>query len=553
MKIRTLYILLFVGLLLSNFQAKTQTKSDSKKPNVLLIMCDDLNDYQGIFGGHPQAKTPNIDKLAKSGTQFANAHTNVPLCSPSRNSLFTGIYPHNSKDFGWTPHFKNPLLKNAKTFVEFFTENGYKTMGSGKLLHKDVKKIWAEWGVPRRINYGPHASNGKKLVGNPFVKEPFRSINFVDGSFGPLSNIPTFPANEIGDKHVGWSFGKEAYRYVNDNDRDLLPDERHAVWAANKLKEMEKNNFDEPFFMGVGFVKPHTPLYAPKKYFDMFPLDQIQLPKIKEGDLIDTYYKSVYDDSEMGLHYYKALYEAYPDNDEGLKLFVQAYLACVAFVDDQVGVVMDALNNSKFKENTIVIFTSDHGWQMGEKEYLYKNSLWEESTRIPFIIRHPELSKPGSVVNRPVSLIDIYPTLVDLCNLEGNTNRNEKTSQLDGFSLKPFLTDLDNTKWKGPEGALTMTGVGINHPIEGLAVGTNPQALWHIQVLKELPDSFILKQNYAYRTKNFRYIRYHNGKEELYDHRTDPYEWNNVAENKKYKSTTKKLRKKVEFFLNRKK
>lgn len=524
-----------------------------QKPNVLFIMCDDLNDYEGVFGGHPDIKTPNIDKLAESGVRFVNAQTNVPLCSPSRNCLFTGVYPHTSKDFGWTPHFKNPLLKECKTFVELFRENGYVTMGSGKLLHKDVNSIWDQWGVERRINYGPHAYNGTKAVGHPSVPEPFRSVNFVDGSFSPLSNTPVFPADQVGENEPGWTYGPRPFRYVSDDDRDLMPDEMHAKWAVKKIKELDSKEINKPFFMGVGFVKPHTPLYAPQKYFDMFPLDKIKLPEIKKNDIDDCFYKSVYPQSEMGLHYFQALKEAYNGDERGLKLFMQAYMACVAFVDDQIGKVLNALNESKFKDNTIVLLTSDHGWQMGEKDYLFKNSPWEESCRIPMIIRHPEFGKAGSKVSHPVSLIDIFPTFMDLCHLKGDTRRSSKGVAPEGYSLKPFLKNPNFNRWKGPDGALTMTGVGINKPIQGLAFRTNPKALWHVEITRELGDEYIMQQNYSYRTQNWRYIRYRNGKEELYDHRNDPYEWNNLALDNKYDKKKIELRKKVLKMINKKK
>jgi arylsulfatase A-like enzyme len=459
--------------------------------------------------------------------------------------LFTGVYPHTSKDFGWTPHFKNPVLKNCKTFIEFFRENGYRVMGTGKLLHQNVKSIWDEWGIDERINYGPFAFNGTKSVGHPSVKEPFRSINNVDGSFAPLSDIPSFPADEVGPDPAGWTYGTVPFRYINDTDRDLMPDEMHARWVAGKIKELGNRTENQPFFLGVGFVKPHTPLYAPKRYFDMFPLDKIELPVMLAGDAGDCYYSSVYPPGEMGLHYYHALKESYPDDDLGLKLVLQAYLACVAFVDDQIGLVMEALNNSQFKDNTIVIFTSDNGWQMGEKDYLYKNSPWEESTRIPLIIRVPGKSLAGSEVDHPVSLIDIFPTLTDLCNLQGNPGRNDLSVPPEGYSLQPFLKDPGFKRWKGPEGALSVMGAGINKPVEGLGISTNKEALWHIEILKELDDSFIMQQNYSFRTKEWRYILYRNGREELYDHRNDPYEWVNLATDKNFIEKKKILHKEM--------
>lgn len=536
----------FLLLLASFFLNVGIAQEKSKQPNVLFIIVDDYNDYSGAFGGHVQVKTPNIDKLAKSGVSFINAQTNAPVCSPSRNSLFTGVYPHESKDFGWTTHLQHVMLKNNKTFIQLFKENGYRTLGSGKLLHKNQKNLWNDWGVKEGLNYGPHAYNGKEVVGHPNVKEPFRSINIVDGSFAPLSDVPVFkePKGD-GKRKAGWGHFGTPYRYVNENDRDLLPDEMHAEWAVKKLKELEKDKSGKPFFMGVGFVRPHTPLYAPKRFFDMYPLDQIKLPVLKKNDAKDCHYTEVYPDTEMGLHYYKALKEAYGDDEKGLKLVIQAYLACVTFMDEQVGVVMDALNNSKFKDNTIVVFTSDHGWQFGEKEYLYKNSPWEESTRVPMIVRVPNESKAGTKVAHPVSLIDVYPTLKDLCELKGNNLKNEKGGRMGGHSFRPFIKNPELKKWEGPNGALTVMGAGINKPIEGLAVTTNPKALWHIKVIKELDDEYILQQNYSYRTENWRYIRYRNGKEELYNHQNDPYEWKNLASKKKYADKLKALRAEV--------
>tara|TARA_R110002049_G_scaffold45604_2_gene132934 strand:- start:46931 stop:48649 length:1719 start_codon:yes stop_codon:yes gene_type:complete len=536
-------ILLFVLVILTAFffGCKLQSNPSTiiEHPNVLFIIVDDLNDYQGVLGGHPQVRTPHIDKFAKTGTIFSNGHTNVPVCSPSRNSLFTGVYPHNSRDFGWTPHYKQAVLKNRKTFIELFKENGYKTFGTGKLLHKNVKSYWTEWGVPEGINYGPHAYSGidenqKRIIGHSSVKEPFRSINVVDGSFAPLSDTPVAKDSLGNNRKTGWTYGNKPYRYLTDDDRDLMPDELHAEWVENKIKALEKGKASMPFFMGVGFVKPHTPLYAPKHYFEMYPLDSIKMPITKERDVDDVYYSTVYEPSEMGLAYYRKLRLAYPDGDEGLRKFLQAYLACVTFVDDQIGKVINALDNSKFKDNTIVVLVSDHGWQMGEKDYLYKNSPWDESTRIPYIIRYPLRSVPGSKVNQAVSLIDLYPTFKELCMLKGSLTQDGSDAKLDGFSLAPFLKTTKTTSWEGPNGALTVLGAGINKPIEGVGFSSNPSAAWHIEITKDLDTSYVHQQNYTYRTKDWRYILYKNGKEELYHIKNDSYQWLNLANNSKF-------------------
>ncbi len=491
--------------------------AENPRPNVVFIICDDLNDYMGVFGGHPQIKTPHIDELAESGIAFVNAHSNTPVCVPSRNSLFTGVYSHDSKDFGWTRLSDQPVLKHNKTMMELFTENGYHVMGSGKLLHHHQSGLWHEWGIDNTwgvgiSNYGPIVYNGIEPVGHPSVPEPFRSIGPIDGTFAPLSDVPRFPDSISQGNKTGWLYmqGTDHFlEYTDENNRDLMPDEMHAQWAAKRIKEMEAEDFAQPFFMGVGFVRPHTPLIAPKRFFDMFPLDEIVLSEIKENDAADTHYKDIYPSNTKGLRYYRTLKESYDGDIElGLKHFLQAYLACVAFVDEQIGVVVDAINNSKFKDNTIIVLTSDHGWQMGEKEFLFKNSPWEESTRVPLIIR-PANSSNGGLVNHPVSLIDVFPTLIELCELEGSYRKNNSGGRMGGFSLRPFIENPTTTEWEGPNGALSMIGNGLD-------------------------KEEVLKQTYSYRSKDWRYIIYLNGKEELYHNKTDPFEWYNLANDEQY-------------------
>ena len=516
-----------------------------ENPNILFIIVDDLNDYIGVLNGHKQAKTPNIDKLANEATNFKNAHANVPVCQPSRNSLFTGILPHRSKDFGWTPHFKQPHLKNKTTFIELLKQNNYETYGTGKILHANKRNYWNEWGIEEKYNYGPHASNISQdgIDGHPLVPEPFKSVNIVDGSFSPLSNIP-YVLDSLGNRvEIGWRYNKkEKFNYIDEIERDLMPDEMHAEWICNKLTELNKLNNKNPFFMAVGFVKPHTPLYAPKKYFDMYPLENIILPEIKEDDIEDTHYTKNYPKSTMGLHYYEKLIESYRGN-KGLRQFLRAYLACISFVDDLVGKILNGLEKNNFSKNTIVILTSDHGWQMGQKNYLYKNSPWEESTKIPLIIKIPG-SMP-SVVLEPVSLIDIFPTIIEMCNLKFETNKKanrRKVNSLDGNSLLELIKKPSSKRWAGSSGALTMLGVGINKPTEGIGVNKNKSAPWHIEIEQQLDDSLIKKQNYSLRNRDFRYILYKDGNEELYDHQIDTHEWNNLSENHDYRKIKKKMK-----------
>ncbi len=497
-KWRFFFIFLLMGLGGSELLALGNTESEQKR-NVLFIMCDDLNDYQGIFGGHPQTQTPNIDKFAGSAARFVNAQSNIPVCMPSRSSLFTGVYSHDSKDFGWTKRPEQAVLKHNKTLMSLFQENGYSTFGSGKLLHHFEKDHWDEWGMPVKHNYGPFVTDGESLIAHPNVPAPYNTIGPVDGSYGRLSQASN------------WAYGRDMkpFHYKSDQNRDLMQDELHAKWAVEKLQQMENENMNQPFFMGIGFVKPHTPLNAPDRFFDMFPLDDLELDDWMESDIADTYFEENIGNDSKGYRYFRMLVESYGgDRELAIKHFLQAYLACVAFVDEQVGKVIEALNNSSFAENTVVVFTSDHGWQMGEKEYLFKNSPWEESARIPFIVRTPEMEK-GKIIDQPVGLIDLFPTLVDYCGLEGNHKLSPEGGEIGGNSVMPLIDNDPKTHWDGPGGALSIVGnFGKEHSVE--------------------------EQNYSYRTKDFRYIHYANGKEELYNHINDPYEWNNLASDPKY-------------------
>ncbi|MDD7984014.1 sulfatase [Lentisphaera marina] len=478
-----------------------------QRPNVLFIICDDLNDYVSAYDSHPQVKTPNLKKFAQSAVTFKHAYSNNPVCAPSRASLFTGVYPHDSGNLFWQKWYEQKTLKHCKTMMELFVENAYNVMGTGKLLHHERPALYSEF--KNKANYGPYWLKDGKTVAHPDVPEPFADIGAIDGSFGSIeSAIPKESKTErwfSGD----WKSIKKPFNFEGP-DRDLTPDELNAKWVAERLKALDKSGSEQAFFMAVGFVRPHTPLHVPQKYFDMFPIDQIQLPEILENDAKDTHYTDVFDSDQKGLKYFDLLKKSYPNWQEGLKAFTQAYLASIAAVDENIGQVLNALDQSRFKDNTIVIFTSDHGWNMGEKDYLFKNSPWEESGRVPFIVRAPQIAKAGSQAQHPVSLIDIYPTLVDLCGLEGDNRKNESGVKLGGFSIRPFLENPQSMEWQGPKGALTMIYAGPH-------TGMDPDL-----------------QHWTWRTKDFRYIRYNNGQEELYDHTKDPRELTNLAKNPEY-------------------
>jgi len=488
-----------------------------KRPNVVLIICDDLNDYVSGMGGHPQARTPHIERFASSAVSFNHAYSNNPVCAPSRASFLTGIYPHTSRNLFWDKWYENPVLKNSKTMMEYFKENGYLVVGSGKIMHHHRGEDWDHFG--HKADYGPFVFDGENRVAHPSVPEPFNSIGVVDGSFAPLSDVP-FAADD--DESSGWITGRwnkvEKYRYVNAENRDPTPDERNADWATEKIKVLGSSDSEQPFFLGVGFIRPHTPLHVPQRYFDMYPEESVEVPVIKTGDAEDTHFADLFTENQKGLRYYRLLKKSFQDDEAGLRAFTQAYLASVAAVDDCVGQVIEAVNNSPASDNTIVIVTSDHGWNMGEKDYLFKNSLWEESCRIPFIVRAPGVSTPGKIADRPISLIDLYPSLVYLCGLEGDTRKNQQGAPLDGHSVRSLLEAPAAGRWEGPEAALTMV-----HADEDAVVELTPE---------QYVDPAC--QHWSVRTRKYRYIIYNNGLEEFYDHDNDPFEWYNLAGDDRY-------------------
>ena len=498
-------------------------------PNVLFIICDDLNDTIDGMGGHPQARTVSINRLMRKGVRFLNAQCNDPLCAPSRASLFSGLYPHTTGYLEFSHWRENTVLKDCVSLMEHFKNNGYGVYCTGKLFHNEHEDYDNYTEYRYEANFGPFPWDGKdctpadwkegKAVTENWKEHPqmlymFKNHESIrthwEQTFGPLSNIPDWPADpEKGIAgYKGWRLYNKPFRYVSEDDRGLMPDELYAKYSVEVLQRQH----EKPFFLGVGFCRPHTPLYAPKKYFDMFPLESIQLPPYKKDDLEDCA-EALKKFQPYGFERYELLIDA--GGEEMWKRWVQAYLACVAFVDEQVGKVLDALEKSPYADNTIVIVTSDHGFHMGEKDYLFKDSVWEESCRIPLVVYAPGVSKPGSECDRPVSLIDLYPTLIDLCGLPTNPNKNTNGSALDGYSIRPFLENPKDGCWAGPSVALSVIGG------------------WGRTV------------NFTVRSRNWRYVLCENGEEELYEHSKDPHEWTNLAKDAEYTEIKKKLRKQL--------
>ncbi|MBF0197972.1 MAG: sulfatase-like hydrolase/transferase [Planctomycetes bacterium] len=421
-----------------HLRAMTQTLSASEKPNVLLISIDDLNDWIGCMDGHSQAKTPNIDRLAKRGVLFANAHCQSPVCNPSRASMMTSLYPETTGIYFLSPELhETPITQKHRVMPMRFHDDGYHVAAAGKLFHHNDAKHF-----------------------------PIYAGQF--GTFGPLpkKKLSAFEGHRL------WDWGA-----FPDTD-EKMPDYKIAAWG---VKQLEKS-FDKPFFLATGFYRPHVPQYAPKKWFDLYPMDTLKLPKVLSNDLDDL---SEYAVNLTRLKHVSPGHDWVVKSDEW-KPLVQSYLACVSFVDHQVGKVIDALDKNKQKDNTIIVLYSDHGFHLGEKERWAKRSIWQDGARVPMIIAGPGIAK-GKVCSKPVQLLDIYPTLLELSGLVRNPAH-------EGQSLAKLLK--------------------------------NPEAEW-----SHMARSSFGPGNVAIISERYRYIHYNDGSEEFYDHKNDPNEWNNQIKN----------------------
>ena len=446
------------GLLAESPGADAVTPSGKAKPNVLFIAIDDQNDWIGAFGGHPLAKTPQIDRLAHRGTAFLNAHCQAPLCCPSRTSLLLGLRPTTTGVYGLAPSFRSlDQWKDRVALPQHFQAHGYRTLSAGKIYHGDFggpkqrAKEFDIWGPGSTVGATPQ----KKLIGPT-----------------PMGNHPL----------MDWG--------VFPHKDEEKGDYQIASWAVEQIKSAPK---DKPFFLATGFFLPHVPCYATKRWFDLYPDDDTVLPRVKEDDRNDTPHFSWY------LHWSlpEPRLKWVKENNQWRNL-VRSYLACTSFVDSQVGRLLDALDEAGLSENTIVVLWGDHGWHLGEKGITGKNSLWERSTRVPLIIAGPGVSNGGRCT-QPAELLDLYPTLIDLCGLTPRTD-------LEGISLRPQLNEA-STKRDRP--AITSHNPG----------------------------------NHGIRSERWRYIRYADDSEELYDMQHDPHEWDNLAAKPEYATVIAEHRK----------
>ena len=433
--------------------AQATAQAQTGKPNVLFLSVDDMNDWVGCLNGYPGVKTPNIDRLAKRGALFADAHCSSPICNPSRTALLTGqaawrtgIY---NNDQPWPPH-----MPNAKTLPLHFRENGYYVAGAGKVFHHVVgHNPPSQW--------------------DEFQLQKFDDPWYRRAEWYPWNvKVPAPPGHPFNDLPG----------FQGEFDWGVLPDRKEEAYgdmaAVSFGQQFLNREHTKPFFLAVGLWHPHIPMFAPHEFFDLYPPEQVRLPEVPGNDLDDV--------PEVAKKFAAARIE---EHDRILKEgkwrdAVRAYLACISFADRMIGYLLDALDASPYAKNTVIVFWSDNGWHLGEKRHWHKTTLWQRSTHIPLIFAGPGVESAGVARTTPVALLDIYPTLIDLCGLP-------KRADLEGTSLAPMLRDAKTTR--------------------------NPVV------------STLMRNNHAVISQRWRYIRYQDGSEELYDRAADPNEWRNLA------------------------
>jgi len=451
------YVFVLLILALPTYVLGQNDAPATEVPDVLFISIDDLSDWIGPLDGHPQTITPNLDRLAAMGITFTNAHVPATVCNPSRTAIMTGIRPSNSGVYeNGTDWRKVERLQGIPTIPRYFRDAGYKTTGAGKLFHSSTYNPWAFFGYNDTTAWDDFFPSLARQLPDE-VGPPKRPAN---GS--PYS--PNFDWSAVATTDMAMGDGQ----VVNWSIQNIV-----AEGSA-------------PRFNAVGIYRPHPPWYVPQKYLDMHPLDDIILPPVIDDDLADIPEIAFRGGQEggvppMGIH------DWILEDTENIrwKEGVQAYLASISFADAMLGHLLDALEQSGRAENTIIVLWSDHGWHLGEKSRWRKATLWRESTRVPFIVVAPGVTQPGSRSATTVSLMDLYPTLVELAGMD-------VPDHVEGVSLVPILRNSST-------------------PSERRAVSTN---------------GF---KNHAVSGERYRYLRYSDGSEELYDILLDPHEWKNLA------------------------
>lgn len=447
---------LVVGLSLALSSVVSSSFAESR-PDVLFIVIDDMNDWISLLNPESPIQTPNLERLASRGTLFTRAYCASPACNPSRVATLTGLRPTTTGVYGNKSDWRKALPKR-KTIMQCFREGGYEVKGAGKIFHHHLNGAFHDDASFDEFQpMAPQNMPGKKLNGAP----------------------------EYGSPNTDWG----AWPPVEAETIDF----KTADYCIEALQE---DRDGKPLLLACGIFKPHSPFFAPEKYHQ--PYLGMELPDRNPDD---------WDDLPFGANnlmknkrwFWKGMMAVEAKSAGSYQRFIEAYAACCAFADAQLGRVLDALDASPRANETVVVLWSDHGFHLGEKDHIEKFALWEKANRIPLIVVAPGVAEPGSVCEAPVDLTALYPTLLDLAGLPGD-------DRADGESLVP---QLKNPDLKRPEPALMTYGKG----------------------------------NHAVRSERWRYIQYADGSEELYDHEVDPDEWTNLASNPENADVLKEHRK----------
>lgn len=423
--------------------ASCLSASAADRPNILLIAVDDLNHWVNHLNRNPQAITPNIDRFAARGVTFTRAYTASPVCNPSRAAFLTGMRPSTNGVYGNATSWRD-VIPPGYTLPGWIRSQGYYTYGVGKLFHTSRQIRPEDWDdYPQNLRDGSIDQTETHSANTIRAQTPAQTVRYTAGDI----SIAELASD------------------------DEAQNDHHVVSAA--ISTLHAQSTDQPFFIACGIFRPHLPWHVPAKYFEMYPLDQIQLPPHRPDDLAD-------------IPHAKPKSEHLAILEEGTwKQAVRAYLACITFADAQVGRILDALDASPHRENTIVILLGDHGWHLGEKQQWRKALLWEEANRTPYIWAGPGIHATRGRTDAPVDLMSLFPTIAELIG-------SEPPAHVEGVSVTPLLRN-PNAQWDGPP-----------------AIGT-----WHFN-------------NHTVRTDRWRYLEWDNGNAELYDHDADPFEWYNL-------------------------
>ncbi|MEQ8849924.1 sulfatase [Botrimarina sp.] len=472
--------------------AGAATEPTADRPNVLFVSIDDLNDWVGVLEGHPDARTPNIDRLAERSVVFSNAYCTSPLCNPSRAAVFSGRLPTATGVYTNSDGDVRKARPDLKLLPTVFRDNGYATFGAGKLLHQSSRALFEEGFFPH-LRWSPFDPRQVKYEADELPRKGTEAQSHEATLAGRTVSLPLngMPSDRNPESDRGESFDWGALPV----DDAAMGDGKLTDWGADLLRR----EHDRPFFMAIGYYRPHIPLFAPERYFELIgAAERIPLPPFNREDLDDLgpyARRTALEADTAGAHRTVVEHGQWREA-------VKAYLACIAFIDAQVGELLDALDEGPNGRDTIVVLWSDHGWHLGEKQHWGKWTLWERSLHVPLMVALP--GQPEHARGRreeAVSLVDLYPTLVDLCGL------TDAPEQLDGQSLAPLL------------------GRGA------LADSEERVAL-----------SMMRAGDYSLIDPPWHYIRYNDGSEELYDWRTDKNEWRNLAGERSYNSELERMR-----------